>query len=661
MSLQVSSKNPPAGPSLGKLNQLPPVGKLVGQHRYLHVCLLNEQDAELAKLTELLAAQAGVAKGEFNVVRYRSDGGEVTFLNYESFDEAAFPRLLGSVRYEPNSRKIARTDFSKSTNPPILHRKELLLPKSCARYREFVALTETLQTWGAFKDSNKIGHKLQWEERLVELGIQILDHVATKNRPKATSRGPTGALRHLTAISRNSLSVPMRALAVGGLLERDASVFDYGCGRGDDVRILVDAGIDAHGWDPFFAPATRRQKSDVVNLGFVLNVIENEEERNLALREAWSLADKVLCVGVMLRTQSESGEHETFTARGTFQKYFTQSELKTYVASVTAREPISAAPGVVLAFRTDADEQAYLLRRQIGLDDGDGTLEPLLSSKEGDGRIGLHHDLLDAYWRHCLRRARILKEDEHPPALEIGRLFGSPRKALRLFVGAEFEQKLLRAADQRKEEILLWLALNQFERRRSSSVWPYEIRKDVNRLFGKQGAAVKLATDLLFSLGEARQWIADFRLAEAGGKGFLDEDGDYMFLSDRLREQPLKVRLLVGCAERVISPGEVHELTRINSFRRRVSWLHFDRFDHDAFPPLSQRIRVDLGKADAEIINYSTLKDKPVLVMKSMLFGSSGFPQTAAEALVRSGLGVPRPTFHFRASEIRRRLTRALG
>ena len=34
----------------------------------------------------------------------------------------------------------------------------------------------------------------------------------------------------------------------------NASLFDYGCGRGDDVRGLVENGLDAAGWDPYYAP-----------------------------------------------------------------------------------------------------------------------------------------------------------------------------------------------------------------------------------------------------------------------------------------------------------------------------------------------------------------------------------------------------------------------
>ena len=33
-------------------------------------------------------------------------------------------------------------------------------------------------------------------------------------------------------------------------------LFDYGCGRGGDVRTLTGLGIEASGWDPTHAPDT---------------------------------------------------------------------------------------------------------------------------------------------------------------------------------------------------------------------------------------------------------------------------------------------------------------------------------------------------------------------------------------------------------------------
>jgi hypothetical protein len=100
--------------------------------------------------------------------------------------------------------------------------------------------------------------------------------------------------RHRTALVRYGFSAPIQALSQYGLIHVTVNVFDYGCGRGDDVRGLAANGIAVWGWDPHYAPEERKREADVVNLGFVINVIEDFEERATALRSAFSLARGVL-------------------------------------------------------------------------------------------------------------------------------------------------------------------------------------------------------------------------------------------------------------------------------------------------------------------------------------------------------------------------------
>jgi hypothetical protein len=86
---------------------------------------------------------------------------------------------------------------------------------------------------------------------------------------------------HLTAIKRKTLSLPM------AYLHQHQHIYptclsllrslDFGCGRGDDAEILGFAKYDPHyfpnsGW--------RCLEWDVITCNYVLNVIEDESERN---------------------------------------------------------------------------------------------------------------------------------------------------------------------------------------------------------------------------------------------------------------------------------------------------------------------------------------------------------------------------------------------
>ena len=86
-----------------------------------------------------------------------------------------------------------------------------------------------------------------------------------------------------------------------GMVTSERSLFDYGCGQGEDVAALASQGYQAFGWDPHHAADGRRQAADVVNLGFVLNVIEDPRERTETLKAAWGFARDALCVSVMVQ------------------------------------------------------------------------------------------------------------------------------------------------------------------------------------------------------------------------------------------------------------------------------------------------------------------------------------------------------------------------
>jgi hypothetical protein len=201
----------------------------------------------------------------------------VSLLLYEPF-----PALLSSVKVDLESGVTARTDYRGRKNPPILHRKELLLAPDDPRLPAFRAPTATAEEFGLFRESNKIGARAAWQARIEAAGLVL------KNG-KLLRRGEdrVEVIRHRTAIVRHDLSQPMQLMMRFGIVTKERSVFDYGCGQGEDVQALSSQGFDAFGWDPHHAPEGKRSLADVVNLGFVLNVIEDPRERLETLKAAW--------------------------------------------------------------------------------------------------------------------------------------------------------------------------------------------------------------------------------------------------------------------------------------------------------------------------------------------------------------------------------------
>ena len=338
-----------------------PGGKRISDNVYFHISYFKDEPdvgrffCHLEELTD--------DKLVFNVVRFSKSKCELAFLNYLNFFDDPFPVLTDSTLINLDNQSFSKSNFSTQENPPILHRKELLLSDDDERREKFEKLTLALEDYGAFdRPANIIGRKLIWNDILSDLRIKIEnDRVITTPMDSAIN-----ILRHRTAISRSRLSTPVQALVRWGLLE-NSDFFDYGCGRGDDIKALSQSGIEAIGWDPYFAANAPIKESQVVNLGFVLNVIENSDERRDALERAFSLTKKVMAVAVMLvgRGSGEKTLDGVVTSRNTFQKYYTQSEAYEYIKRILKRDPISVGSGIFFIFKNDVDEQDFLSRRQI--------------------------------------------------------------------------------------------------------------------------------------------------------------------------------------------------------------------------------------------------------------------------------------------------------
>src|SRR5215468_2452604 len=106
--------------------------------------------------------------------------------------------------------------------------------------------------------------------------------------------------RHKTAIRRGDFSRPVKCLLRDGLISKGVTFFDYGCGRGEDLELLAAEGVTCSGWDPAYRPDAPKHEADVVNLGYVLNVVEDPQERSSTLRAAYALCRQVLVVAAQV-------------------------------------------------------------------------------------------------------------------------------------------------------------------------------------------------------------------------------------------------------------------------------------------------------------------------------------------------------------------------
>lgn len=116
----------------------------------------------------------------WNVVKFNLKyDTKISFLEYERFETTEFPCLIQSCQVDLKLQTIKVRKHSIS-NPPVLHRKELLMCPDHPDITKFQSLTVQLEKLGAFKNIVKLGTKLRWQDELDGLNIIINEHVVTK-------------------------------------------------------------------------------------------------------------------------------------------------------------------------------------------------------------------------------------------------------------------------------------------------------------------------------------------------------------------------------------------------------------------------------------------------------------------------------------------------
>lgn len=621
------------------------LGKRVPDGVYLHVDLLPKLPEALRQVVEEARVLARLEPDAFNVVRFTPAGCKVSLLAYPAFHDEAFPALASSCAVDLRARSASLRKYDPSGNPPILHRKELLLPSDHPRAAEYSALTQAVEQRGLFSDARSIGTKRVWEAKLRRLRLLVEGHTLREADDSDRTVEDADVHRHRTALQRYSLSAPMQALWRHGLLQ-GRTAFDYGCGRGDDVRILEQLGVVARGWDPHFAPKQPRLEADVVNLGYVINVIEDLRERRDALVGAFTLARKVLAVAALIGGRTAYEQHRLFrdgvlTSRNTFQKYFSQQELREYLEETLAREPVAVAPGIFLVFKEDEEEQRFLAARQTlarCLTTLPRTERTQRAREARPSRWEQHRELLDDFWQRCVELGRLPKDMEYARLPELRGSVGSPQSVLRRLSEERGEDSLKAARSLRMEDLLVYLALNVFERRKSFGHLPDTVQRDIAGFWGSYAAAREEATRLLFSIAKPTVILEACKASSVQGIGYLDGDHSLQLHTSQVPRLPAVLRVYVSCAARLYGDITTADLVKIHVQSGKLTLMTYDDCEGKALPRLLERVKVNMRTQQVQFFDYGPETPEQLLYNKSRYIPQD-FPNYEKQVRFDTALG----------------------
>lgn len=647
------------------------VGKRVVDDLYIHVSAVGllELAEQRHTIEQALRRLPPLEGGAPNVAKLNLSNGRLSLLSYADFDTSPFPELQATWVFDAGTDAPPRfRSYAESLNSPILHRKELLVASDHPDRDKWSALTRSAECLGLFDDTRTIGFRTNWERLVASKGYTIVGHElhplanAVDDGADPDASVPVDRIqRHLTALTRSNLSAPVQLLLRHGLLAAESLFFDYGCGRGNDLATLRGDGCKANGWDPHFAPEGPLSRADVVNLGFVINVIEDLGERVEALCRAFSLADKVLSVAVMLGGGEPQGKpfaDGVLTTRRTFQKYFSQAEFKDYLETTLQQDAFMVGPGVAFVFADKEAEQRFCAGRYRRR----GISERLLAKRpqrvprparqparrlptvtRSEAALEKAGPPLDALWRTCLDLGRPPEAAEVDNLPEVDAQLGGLGKALLLLRRHYDQSQMSAAASARTDDLRLYFAARQFSKARPYKHLEPRLRLDVNGFFGDYRSAQSAGLNLLLEAADVDRLLAACRDASTQGIGWLDADHSLQLHVSLVERLPVVLRAYVACGLILWDAGSEVQLVKIHIASGKLTLLEFDDFDADPVPALRRRIKVNIRRQHCDVFEYGTSEyPKPLLYRKARYLHEdcAGYAEQLAfdEALDATGL-----------------------
>jgi DNA phosphorothioation-associated putative methyltransferase len=436
----------------------------------------------------------------------------------------------------------------------------------------------------------------------------------------------SGVRREKTAIVRFRHSKPMMLALLHGIISSGTSVFDYGCGHGEDLRYLEHSGIEANGWDPHYRPSSPRISADVVNLGYVLNVIEDPRERRETLQAAYELARRVLVVAVRVDRTLESAVEFSdgfLTTRGSFQKLYCQSEFKDYLQETLGRRPHMAALGIAYVFKDAQFESSYLAslsQRRV-----DSSRTHAIEQFTDDPTAKKYMALANTLGRPALAT-------EFEDYDELQDRFGSTERIERLTRQLLSQNAIRDVRHKKRDDILTFIAMTRLQGLKPVPFHSLsrEIRADIKMFWASYSGAIEEGERFLFQIGNPDAVRAACQTAPIGKKL-----PDALYIHHSCEEQLGAVLRLVVLAARQIVGDVDYNVVKIKTDGRSVSFLKYDQFEEDPHPALHHSVRIYLPRAEYVIRDYSRSANPPILHRKETMVDPLHQSYTAFAELTR--------------------------
>jgi DNA phosphorothioation-associated putative methyltransferase len=420
-----------------------------------------------------------------------------------------------------------------------------------------------------------------------------------------------------TAIKRYSFSRPVTFLLENNLLNLETSFFDFGCGKGDDVKLLKKQGFICSGWDPISFQDEKKIKADVVNVGYVINVIPDINERTKVLKDAWKLSNKVLCVSARLNNELSLLINKNkyldgyVTEKETFQKFYDHFELKLFIESTLDVKAIAAGPGVYFIFKDEHLESQYKLNKYKSYIHIPKSLKVEVLYEE-------NKELFENLKEYILQKGRLPKTNEIFDDNRLVEKFKSYKSALNILNRIYPKLDIKEIGGKRREDYLLFISLEAFNGRSRLNTLPIETQNDIKEFFTNYKTAKKESDKLLFSIGDPYVIRDKISKSKIGKK---TQEALYVHIK-AIDKLDITLRLYEGISRQYLGQPEGN-IIKFPYEKKSISYHNYPDFDKNPHPELKTVNKIDLLNFKIIDKDYSSRSNPPILHRKELFIDKS--------------------------------------
>ena len=207
---------------------------------------------------------------------------------------------------------------------------------------------------------------------------------------------------------------------------------------------------------------------------------------------------------------------------------------------------------------------------------------------------------------------RIPRQEEFKETKDLRSKFGTPNSAKKLFVEKFGEETLTQAFELRKNDILVYLALSNFNKRVPFYHLSNRVQNDIKTFLGSYKSGLEKSRELLFSIGDT-DVITE--LCNKTEFGYFDHKALYIN-RDLIKDLHPILRIYIGCAGILYGDLKNVDIIKIHKKSGKVTLLIYDDFEKKSFPELIERVKVNLRKQQIDFFDHKSETHQQVLYFK---------------------------------------------